>query len=93
MGWIKRFVYFAVGLGVVLAGVFVTLSNNQPVAVDLYWWQSPSLPFGVLMLLAVLLGAVLGVFACSALLWRHRRATRQLQKQVKQMQTRLDHIG
>lgn len=93
MGWILRFVYAAIGLSLVLLGVLVSVNNSQLARVDLYWWQAPELPLGSIILIMLLLGAFLGILASSAVVWRIRRQNKQLQKQMKNVQARLDHLG
>lgn len=93
MGWILRFVYAAIGLSLVLLGVLVSVNNSQIARVDLYWWQAPELPLGSIILIMLLLGAFLGILASSVVVWRIRRQNKQLQKQMKNVQARLDHLG
>lgn len=93
MGWILRFIYAAIGLSVVLIGVLVSINNSHLTRVDLYWWQAPELPLGTVILIVLFVGAVLGILASSAVVWRMRRKNKQLQKQMKNVQTRLDHLG
>ncbi|EAT13776.1 LapA family protein [Bermanella marisrubri] len=93
MSWILRFIYAAIGLSIVLLGVLISVNNSQLARVDLYWWQAPELPLGSVILIMLLIGAVLGILASSAVVWRTRRQNKYLQKQMKSVQARLDHLG
>ncbi|MCF5707215.1 DUF1049 domain-containing protein [Pseudomonas syringae] len=60
----KRVILIAVVLFIVLATTVFVLENRQPVDLVLFGWSIPQLPFAIPVVLALLLGMLIGpVFA------------------------------
>lgn len=72
---LKRFVFFIIVLLIVAATVVFTLENQQPVALVFLGWSAPELSVAVPVILALLVGMVIGpVLAWIARLRRKPRA-------------------
>ncbi|CAM3197001.1 hypothetical protein BZK31_19980 [Pseudomonas floridensis] len=56
----KRVILIAVVLVVVLFTTVFVLENRQPVDLILFGWSAPQLPFAVPVVLALLLGMLIG---------------------------------
>ncbi|MBA1230599.1 LapA family protein [Pseudomonas viridiflava] len=69
----KRVILIAVVLFIVLATTVFVLENRQPVDLVLFGWSIPQLPFAIPVVLALLLGMLIGpVFAWIASLRQKR---------------------
>jgi putative membrane protein len=73
-------------LVVLLAGIAFHLRNDQPVDLDFYTGVV-SLPFSVWLLLALALGAVVGLLACLPALVRGRVQTGRLRRRLQALET------
>lgn len=92
MRWIKAFTSLCLALLVVFCGVVFTLNNPNAVQPNFLLWQAPELPLGVIMMVALLLGCLLGVLANSVWTWRIIHQKNKLQKQLDQSQKRFEQL-
>ena len=70
--WLKRLTVLALLLAVLVFGVFFSLQNTQPVALDLLFVQLPEQYLALWVLLAFALGGLLGVLVSSFALMQLR---------------------
>ena len=92
MAWLKTFIFFVFALIVIGCGITLTLENAQLVELDLFFWQSPALSLGTVLVVSLLIGCILGMLINSAWLWRVTRKSKKLQKQLDQSIKRLEQI-
>ena len=59
---LRRFLFFVVVLLIVAATVVFMLENQQPVALVFFGWAAPELSVAVPVILALLLGMLIGPF-------------------------------
>lgn len=57
---VKRLIFFIVVLLIVVATVVFTLENQQAVTLVLFGWSAPELSLAIPVILALLLGMVIG---------------------------------
>ncbi|MCO5368426.1 lipopolysaccharide assembly protein LapA domain-containing protein [Pseudomonas alliivorans] len=75
----KRVILIAVVLFIVLATTVFVLENRQPVGLVLFGWSAPQLPFAVPVVLALLVGMLIGpVLAWIASLRKRSSYTRAI---------------
>ena len=91
MRWIKSFLLFVLLLVSVLVGVVLFLYNDQTLAVNLVWFQTPEASAAVWLMTAFCLGLTLGVsISLVAYLWIKGRTwglKKKVQKLEKQVST------
>jgi uncharacterized integral membrane protein len=92
MGWIKAFISLALFLVCVGAGLVISVRNSQSVNLDIVVWSSSEYPLGLLLLAALLVGCLLGVFGNSLWVWQLKRQGRKLQKQLDGAVKRFDQL-
>lgn len=69
----------------------ITVQNMMTpyVHLDVFSWQSPSLPLGLVVLFAFLLGALLLYIVSALSAWRDRRELTHLRRRVSELEQRL----
>lgn len=87
--WIKRLLLIAVFAVTILIGVVFTSENNDAVAIILFGFQLPELSLGLWVLIAVLLGAVIGVLLSFLPLVFNRYTRSSKDKKIGQLQKEL----
>lgn len=92
MGRFKSFLGLCVFLAIVLCGVVVAIYNPEMVQMRLYVWNGPELRLGILLLVMLLIGVVLGVFANSYVTWKLSLQKKKLQKQLDQALKRFEQL-
>lgn len=92
MGWFKSFLGLCVVLAIIICGVIVAMSNPGMVQVKLPIWVSPEVRLGTLLIVSLLAGAVLGVFANTWVTWRLSMQKKSLQKQLDQALKRFEQL-
>jgi uncharacterized membrane protein YciS (DUF1049 family) len=92
MGWFKSFLGLCVVLAIVICGVIVAMSNPGMVQVKLPIWASPELRLGTLIILTLLCGVLLGVFANTWATWKLSLRNKSLQKQLDQALKRFEQL-
>ena len=83
--------YIAIILfALVSAGLIVLTIVNFPndVSLSLVFWQTPSLPVGLLLLLAFVLGALMLYIVSAASAWEETRELKKLRQQVAELEQR-----
>lgn len=58
--------------------LFFVLENQQSVALILFGWSAPAVPAAVLVLVALLLGLVVGPLLCSCIVLKSARRVQRL---------------
>lgn len=81
-------VYIILLIFVLVGGslTLLMLQNSTPVHFSLFGWQLPEMPFGLLMLAAFLLGAILLYAVAVASAWQDRREVRQLRARIAELE-------
>lgn len=77
-----KLIKFILLLGVALLGAGFASINPEPVVVNFYLYDL-TVPLGLLVLVAVGVGAVLGVFSSLLLMARARRDNQRLRRQAR----------
>ena len=78
----KRIVGLLFLLVVLILGLFFGLLNSDPVPLN-YYLGTRELPLSLLLVLAVLVGAVCGALASLGIVLRMRRENSRLRKQIR----------
>ena len=76
-----RIIYIAVIVLLVIIGLVFAVLNADPVDFN-YYFDSLSIPLSLSMLVAMIVGAILGVLASAGVILRHRREIARLRKAV-----------
>ena len=87
----SRILTFCFVLFVMVLGLAFHLRNSQLVNLD-YYLGSLELPFSLVVITALCLGALLGVFASMPLLIKLKRRNAKLSKQVKVSEKELNNL-
>ena len=91
MALIKRITFALCLILLLVIGVVFTVRNDQSVAVDFLLFQTPAWSLGLWLLLALFLGASLGVLASGFSLFRlrlrNRRLAKEKSRQTQELQT------
>ncbi|RMD78003.1 MAG: LapA family protein [Gammaproteobacteria bacterium] len=86
-----RLIRFIFLLLVFVVGVAFTLRNAHPVKVD-YYLGTAELPLSLLLVIALALGAVLGLVAGMAMVVRQRRRVAELRKAMGRKERELANL-
>lgn len=87
----KRIVTFLILVLVVLVGVAFAVLNAQPILLN-YYFGSREIPLSLLLVLALGLGAMLGIVASIGLLIRNKREMQKLRKAAKLAEKEIDNL-
>ena len=92
MGRFKVFLGLCVMLAIVICGVIVAMYNPDMVQLRSPIWNSPELRLGTLLMIALLIGTLLGVFANAYVTWKLSHQRNKLQKQLNQALKRFEQL-
>ncbi|MDD3517068.1 MAG: LapA family protein [Chromatiales bacterium] len=87
----RKFFYLLVLLVAVAIGVSFTVLNAGTVDVNIYF-RSFSVPVALVVFLSVFVGAVLGVVACTGMIWARHRELRSLRRRARLAEEELDKL-
>ncbi|MFN2348143.1 MAG: lipopolysaccharide assembly LapA domain-containing protein [Thioalkalivibrio sp.] len=86
----KLILLLALGLAVLVGATF-SLLNSVSVPVNLYLGQV-ELPLSILIFVSLLIGAILGAFACTGFILRHLNENRKLRKRIRLAEEELTQL-
>ncbi|AKV07567.1 hypothetical protein B723_14500 [Pseudomonas fluorescens NCIMB 11764] len=75
---IKRFIFFIITLLIVSATLMFILENQRPMVLMFLGWSTPELSVAVLVILALLVGMVVGPAVASIALMRKKSKSSRL---------------
>jgi len=78
-------------LVVVVVGILFAVLNAEPVVLN-YYFGSRAMPLSLVLVLAMLVGAVLGVLACSGILLRQRHALHKLRRAAELAEKEVENL-
>jgi putative membrane protein len=81
--WLKRLIALVVVLAVFAFGVFFTLSNTQPVALDLYFIRLPEQYLALWVLSAFAVGGLIGMAISSVAVFKLRASRASLRRKLE----------
>jgi len=87
----RRILVFIILLLVVLFGLSFSLLNAQPVEVD-YYFGSQTLPLSLLLVIAIIVGALIGVMASLVVVMRRTREMRRLRRRLGDTEKELNQL-
>lgn len=87
----RRLIEFLIVLVVVLFGLSFALLNAEPVALD-YYLGTSSLPLSLALVIAAVVGALLGVAVTAGMALRQRREAARLRRRAAQLEKELHEI-
>jgi len=87
----RRLIGFIVLLLVIAFGLSFALANARPVEVE-YFLGLVTVPLSLALVAALILGALLGMLAASALLLRQQREAMKLRRRVNQVERELAEL-
>lgn len=90
--WIKRLSALALLLAVLVFGVFFTLQNTQPIALDLLFIVLPEQYLALWVLSAFAVGGVVGVIVSSLAIVQLRGRQLSLKRQIQRQEKELDTL-
>ena len=77
-----RFIYFTCALLVIVLGVVFSVLNAENVQLN-YYLGSVELPLSLVLVLAIIAGAILGIFASLSFIIGSRRSATKLKRSVE----------
>ena len=77
-----RFIYFACALLVIVLGVVFAVLNAETVQLN-YYLGSVDLPLSLVLVLAIIVGALLGIFSILSFIIGSRRSATKLKRSVE----------
>lgn len=86
MGWLRSLIGLVVIVAVVAFGVLFSLANDSQLSVDLLLWQLPEQSAALWLVLAFLLGGLLGMASGMAAVLRLRASKLRLQAKIKKLE-------
>jgi|GEM_PF-1833870 len=92
MGWIKSFISLSLLFIPVVVGIVLGIRNPELVTLDVVVWRSSEYSLGVLLVVALLLGYLLGLTANSLWLWQVKRQRNKLKKQLDSAVKRFEQL-
>lgn len=81
MRWLRKGLTLLLAVGSIVAGGLFALQNTAAVPLDLVFFQLPSQPVAIWILLALTLGVAMGLAAGALLALRRAAIIRRLRKQ------------
>lgn len=75
----SKLIYTVIVLVVVLFGIIFAILNAENVQLN-YYFGSQQIPLSLVMVMSMIVGAVLGVFASISLIFRNRKEISRLRK-------------
>jgi putative membrane protein len=88
---LRRFALLTVAIVVFFSGLAFYLRNDQPVVFD-YFLGETELSFSVWLLIALLIGVVLGWLAILPLIFSMKRQNARLQRRLKVSETEINNL-
>ncbi len=76
---------------VVVVGILFAVLNADPVVLN-YYFGSRAMPLSLVLVLAMLIGAILGVLACSGVLMRQRRTIHKLRRSAELAEKEVENL-
>ncbi len=76
---------------VVVVGILFAVLNADPVVLN-YYFGSRAMPLSLVLVLAMLIGAILGVLACSGVLMRQRHTIHKLRRSVELAEKEVENL-
>ena len=77
-----RIVYILLIVLLVITGLIFAVLNAEPVQLN-YYFASKAVPLSLVLLLAIIIGAVLGILASASLILTNKRQIASLRKSVE----------
>ena len=78
----KRIMLVLTGLVVVLLGLSFSVINAEPVSLNYYYGQT-DIPLSIIIVLAIVIGALLGIFTSLSLVVKAKSELKKLRKEIK----------
>ncbi len=78
-------------LVLIVAGILFAVLNAEPVVLN-YYFGRQAMPLSLVLVLAMLVGAVLGVLACSGVLVRQRRAIHKWRRAAELAEKEVENL-
>lgn len=92
MRWLKGVILAIVTLVVLLLGILFAVRNQQAVPLDIIWAELPAASLALWLLLALIIGVVLGMLAMSGLYLRLRTSLMRAHRESRQQRKELDRL-
>jgi len=86
-----RIIYIALIVLLVITGLVFAVLNAEPVQFN-YYFDSLSVPLSLSMLVAMILGAILGVLASAGAILRQKRENHRLRKAVDMSEKEINNL-
>jgi len=87
----RRILILLASLIVVVLGILFAVLNAEPVILN-YYFGRQTMPLSLVLVLAMLVGAVLGVLACSGVLVRQRRTIHKLRRAAELAEKEVENL-
>jgi len=76
-------------IALILFVLVFSLNNQQPVSLDFFFFQTPTLGVALWLMLALVVGGLLGMFFTSLALFRSRLARRRAERKLNKSERAL----
>lgn len=88
----RRILYSLFIILLILIGIAFTVLNFGVVTLNLYFVQFDKVPLAVLVLIAALIGALLGVLVCAGALMKRQHELRGLRKKAERAEQEVQNL-
>jgi len=86
-----KIIYIAMIVLLVITGLVFAVLNAEPVQFN-YYFDTLSIPLSLSMLVAMIFGAILGIFASASVILRHKREITRLRKAVDMAEKEVNNL-
>ncbi len=92
MSWLKTLLAAVIGLIILAVGILFTVHNTEPVAIDLVFVQLPEMTLSLWLIIAFLLGGVVGLLLSGVTILTLRTRLRSAQRKVSASRQEIEKL-
>lgn len=87
----KKILGYISAISILILGTIFSIYNSDDVLINLVIFKQ-ELPLAFLLILTLIIGAILGVFTTTSMMYRTRRELNKLKKQAKLNKTEINNL-
>jgi len=87
----KKIFSYISAISILILGTIFSIYNSDDVVINLVIFKQ-ELPLAFLLILTLIIGAILGVFTTTSMMYRTRRELNKLKKQAKLNKTEINNL-
>jgi putative membrane protein len=92
VSWLKTLLAAVIGLIILAVGILFTVHNTEPVAIDLVFVQLPEMTLSLWLIIAFLLGGVVGLLLSGVTILTLRTRLRSAQRKVSASRQEIEKL-